>query len=195
MALLWIVPVSALPTVAGPDGELVLRISLAGQPALRQMVDELRRPGSWGGLYVLPPAETDGTGRLEAIFRARPLIPGLAESFLPAGEGFGLHGVPIAPPQRLSPPVALAPAVRALAGPEAWPTLSRALDDLAPVRLDGLLAPVRRLLELWIGGGRQEGAAGNLARARSIHTAGLGAGTGGGFRTPDIDGVNVALYR
>ena len=156
MALLWIVPVRALPHAVGPDGELAVRASLAGQAALERMVAELRRPGNWGGLYVEPPPDADRGGRLEAIFRVRPLIPGRAECLLPTGEGYGLHGVPIQPPRSLGGALPLAPYVRALAGPAAWPELERRLKGGAPVRLDGLLEPVRSLIELRIGGGRQE---------------------------------------
>ncbi len=166
MSVAWIVPAPMLP--AGVEGELELRPTATAARAFVRMVEELRAPGIWGALWERQPGSA---GRLVALFRTRPRLPGLAEAAL---AGWGLPAEPIGRLRRLGGrALALGPLLEAELDPAHARGLLARLGDGEPVRLDGPLAPLRRRLGLEF-----------AARA----------GTGGGIRTPDRDGVSVALY-
>lgn len=174
MSVPWIVPAPMLPAAVEGEGELRLVPTGSAARAFARMVEELRAPGVWGALWERQPGTS---GRLVALFRTRPRLPGLAEAAL---SGWGPPAEPIGRLRRLEGrSLALGPLLEAELDPAHGAAILARLGDGEPVRLDGPLAPLRRRLG-------QE-----LAR---LAGTGTGTGTGGGIRTPDIDGVSVALY-
>jgi hypothetical protein len=168
MSVAWIVPASMLPAAVDGEGAWRLEPTPAAAWAFARMVEELRSPGIWGALWQ---REAGTAGRLVALFRTRPRLPGLTEAAL---SGWGLSAERIGRLRRLGErALALDPLLAAELDPAHARALLVRLRDGEPVRLEGPLAPLRRRL------GRE------LA---------LLVGTGGGIRTPDHDGVNVALY-
>lgn len=168
MSVAWIVPAPMLPAGIEGEGALELRPNSVAVGAFSTMVEELRTPGIWGALWEREPGTA---GRLVALFRTRPRLPGLAEAAL---AGWGLPAEPIGRLRRLDGRgLALDPLLAEGLDPSLARSILVRLGDGEPVRLDGPLAPLRRRL------GQEVAAL---------------AGTGGGIRTPDHDGVSVALY-
>ncbi len=170
MSVSWIVPASLAPAAVEGEGELRIAPGQVAIGAFVRMVEELRTPGHWGALWR-PRAGT--AGRLVALFRTRPRLPGLAEAVL---SGWGPPAEPIGRLRRLGErALELDPLLDAELDPAHGAAILVRLADGEPVRLDGPLAPLRRRL------GQELAAI-------------LGGGTGGGIRTPDTDGVSVVLY-
>jgi hypothetical protein len=168
MSVAWIVPAPIVPAAVDGEGAWRLEPTPVAARAFVRMVEELRSPGIWGALWQREPGTA---GRLVALFRTRPRFPGLAEAAL---SGWGLPAEPIGRLRRLGErALALDPLLEAELGRAHARALLVRLCDGEPVRLDGPLAPLRRRL------GQELAAI---------------AGTGGGIRTPDHDGVSVALY-
>lgn len=143
MSVLWIAPASLLPADAEPGAGLRLQAGPAVARAFREMVEELRAPGVWGGLWRAAAGGPPG-GRLEALFRTRPRLPGLAEA---AVAGWGPPTEPVGRLRRLGEgALRLGPLLaEELPAREAVGLLAR-LEAGEPVRLDGPLAPLRRRL-------------------------------------------------
>lgn len=178
MTILWLVP--ARMTSGGAEEGMWLRAPAGASEPFARLVEELRTPGIWAALWQ-PDPEPCGPGRLAALLRTRMRWPGLAEAAL---SGWGPPAEPIGRLRRLvERPLELAPLLAAeLVAVEAERLLDR-LEAGLPVRLDGIFEGLRRRLG-------QE-----LAQRASRLSERLGRpGTGGGIRTPDIDGVSVALY-
>ncbi|MDW8371462.1 MAG: hypothetical protein RMK81_14400, partial [Geminicoccaceae bacterium] len=177
MTILWLVP--ARMTSGGGEEGMWLRAPAGAGELFAGLVAELRTPGIWAALWQ-PDPEPCGPGRLMALLRTRPRWPGLAEAAL---AGWAPPSEPVGRLRRLvGRPLELAPLLAAeLAAAEAERLLDR-LEAGLPVRLDGVFEGLRRRLG-------QELA---LLAGTAPATGGR-AGTGGGIRTPDIDGVSVAL--
>ncbi len=168
MSVAWIVPAPMLPAGIEGEGELELRPTAVAIRAFSNMVEELRAPGIWGALWAREPGTA---GRLVALFRTRPHLPGLAEA---AVVGWGLPAEPIGRLRRLGGRgLPLDPLLAEELDPSHGRAILARLGCGEPVRLDGPLSPLRRRLG---------------------HELAVLAGTGGGIRTPDRDGVSVALY-
>lgn len=143
MSVLWIAPASLLPAGAEPGAGLRLQAGPTFARAFLEMVEELRVPGAWGALWRAP-ADGPAGGRLEALFRTRSRLPGLAEA---AVGGWGPPAEPVGRLRRLGEDALplgplLAEEVPAF---EAVALLSR-LEAGEPVRLDGPFAALRRRL-------------------------------------------------
>lgn len=155
MSVWWIAPASMLPAGAEDGVGLRLVAGRAVAEAFALMVEELRAPGVWGALWQ---GGREPGGRLVALFRTRPRLPGLAEAAL---AGWGPPAEPVGRLRRLGErPPALGPLLADAIAPAEAARLVARLGEGEPVRLDGPLAALRRRL-----GPELAGTVGGLGRA------------------------------